>query len=89
MSSSQASSCNEYSENDSTKINVKRNTSDAGDYTDYTASNYMSPISQGSPLSIGYTPGISPYAVASIEPLSPTKLVEQVKEKIHSKRFRE
>jgi hypothetical protein len=49
----------------------------------------MSPISQGSPLSIGYTPGISPYAIASIEPLSPAKLVEQVKEKIHSKRFRE
>jgi hypothetical protein len=50
----------------------------------------MSPISQGSPLSIGgYTPGISPYAVASAEPISPTKLAEQVREKIHSKRFRE
>ena len=64
-------------------------TSDAAELTDYTTSNHVSPISQGSPLSIGYTPGISPYAVASIEPLSPAKLVEQVKEKIHSKRFRE
>ena len=86
MSSSRASSCNEDSENE---FYVQGNTSDANDFTDCPASNYMSPINQGSPLSIGYTPGISPYAVAPIEPLSQVKLVEVVKEKIHSKRFRE
>ena len=83
---------NENDDNESTKRYDKTTTdvtSDAAELTDYT-SNQMSPISQGSPLSIGgYTPGISPYGVASVEPLSPAKLAEQVKEKIHSKRFRE
>ena len=57
-------------------------------------SNQMSPISQGSPISIGgYSP--SPYAALNgfINPdralLSLEKLEEQVKQKIHSRKFRE
>lgn len=56
-------------------------------------SNQMSPISQGSPISIGgYSP--SPYAalnniIADRTLLSLEKLEEQVKQKIHSRKFRE
>ncbi len=57
-------------------------------------SNQMSPISQGSPLSIG---GYSPSPYAAINGLLATdrtllsleKLEEQVKQKIHSRKFRE
>lgn len=60
---------------------------------DYATSNQCSPISQGSPLNIYtpslYTPGLSPYTYATTEILSPEKLTEQVKQKIHSKKFRE
>lgn len=56
-------------------------------------SNPMSPISQGSPISLGgYTP--SPYTSLSMAApdralLSLEKLEEQVKQKIHSRKFRE
>ena len=72
---------------------------DEGDETeenenDGVMSNQMSPISQGSPLSIGgYSP--SPYAALNgllatdRTLLSLEKLEEQVKQKIHSRKFRE
>ena len=56
-------------------------------------SNQMSPISQGSPISIGgYSP--SPYAALNSMAVDRTllsleKLEEQVKQKIHSRKFRE
>jgi hypothetical protein len=56
----------------------------------YETSNKMSPISQGTPVSIGrYTPGMSPYVVPNAESVSPTKLADQIKQKIHSRKFRE
>ncbi len=58
---------------------------------DQGASNMMSPISQGSPISInGYTPYSSPYpALGPNETIPPEKLEQQVKQRIHSRKFRE